>query len=408
MTPSKDVVLERLYRLAPRGALLGLERVLAACAALGHPELRFPSVHVAGTNGKGSVSAMIAAMATAAGKRVGLYTSPHLACFNERIQVSGRPLDDAVLVPLLDDVLVRCPDLTFFETATIAAFLAFANASVDVAILEVGLGGRLDATNVIAAPIVTAITSIALDHIDRLGAGLAAIAGEKAGILKRGVPVVVGPLREPALGVVVARARATSSPLLLTESDADLGAFVARHPPALAGAHQVDNAKVAVALGRELGLGEAFLAAGLRQVRWPGRLETLSTPNGLVLLDTAHNHAGALALAAELEAMKIDPETTALVFGSMADKDYEAMLAALASLARHRTYVTPEGRRAADPSALAAIAPGRIATTALLAIEGARRAVGPEGLVVVTGSIFLVGEVRARLLGLDRDPAVAL
>jgi dihydrofolate synthase/folylpolyglutamate synthase len=408
VTAPRLAVLERLYGLAPRGAQLGLERVGAALDHFGHPERRFSSLHVAGTNGKGSVSAMAAAMALEGGTRVGLYTSPHLCRFDERIQIDGRPAPEDALLSALEQVLDEAPELTFFETATVAAFVLFARFAVDLAVVEVGLGGRLDATNVLEAPRATAITSISLDHTDRLGSTLAAVAGEKAGIAKRGVPLFVGPVAAEAFAQIEASAAAAGARLVRTDRDAELAAFVERHPPALEGAHQRENAKIAVALGREAGLSERAIAEGLRRVVWSGRLETLTTPEGEVLLDAAHNPEGADALAFALRAKAAPPERVALVFGSMADKDYPAMLSALAPLAAHRVYVAPEGRRAADPASMSSIASGVVAAHADEALALGRKAVGAGGLVVVAGSIFLVGAVRARLLGLPRDPAIAL
>jgi dihydrofolate synthase/folylpolyglutamate synthase len=403
----QNEVLERLYRLAPRGALLGLERMRAACAQYRHPERAAETLHIAGTNGKGSVAAMTAAIARAERRRAGLYTSPHLCRFHERIQVDGRPVADEVLYPVLADVLERCPDLTFFETATLVALVIFAQLEVDVAILEVGLGGRLDATNVLERPRACAITRIALDHTDRLGMDLGSIAREKAGIIKPHVPVVVGPLSPEALGEVESLARTANARVIRTDTDLELASFVARHPPALEGAHQVDNAKVAVGLAREVGWSEAAMAIGLAAVRWPGRLEHIATPDGEVLLDAAHNPDGAAALAAALQAHQ-SPGKVALVFGAMADKDHAGMLAVLAPVAAKRVYIAPDGRRPADPAQLAVTLEGDVAATVEEALELGRRAAGPDGLVVVTGSIFLVGAARALLLGLARDPAVAL
>jgi dihydrofolate synthase/folylpolyglutamate synthase len=401
-------VLERLYALAPRGALLGLERVREAATQFGHPERRFSSLHVAGTNGKGSVSAMAASMGREAGLRVGLYTSPHLSRFTERIQIDGEPVSEDALVPTLDHVLDRCPELTFFETATIAAFQLFAELGVELAVVEVGLGGRLDATNVLEAPRATAITRIALDHTDRLGTTIASIAREKAGIVKPGVPVVVGALLPDALAEISAAAQIAKAPLRIVDRDLEIASFVERHPPRLDGEHQRENAKIAVVLGRLAGFSDRAIAAGLGRVVWPGRLETVHTDLGDVLLDAAHNQDGAEALAVALRSKGVAPSRVALVFGSMADKDFVSMLAALLPFAEHRVYVAPEGRRAADPAALAAFAPGAIAISAEHALLLGRKAVGPAGLVVVAGSIFLVGAVRALLLGLPRDPAIAL
>ena len=400
--------LERLYGLAPRGALLGLDRVRAACAELNHPERCFASVHIAGTNGKGSVAAMVDSMARAAGLRVGLYTSPHLARFAERIQIDGEPVSDDRLLASLEGVLDRFPELTFFETATVTAFAIFAETKIELAVVEVGLGGRLDATNVLEAPRATAITRIALDHTDRLGSDLGSIAREKAGILKRGVRAVLGPLGPVALQEVRAVAERIDAPLRFTAADGELASFVARHPPGLAGDYQIENAKIAVALAESLALPAEAMARGLRAARWPGRMERLFTREGEVLLDAAHNPDGAAALAGELARRANAPARVALVFGAMADKDAATMLAFVAPHAEHRFYVAPEGRHATDPARLALHQPGLVVAGAPEALARARTAVGPEGLILVTGSIFLVGAARAHLLGLPRDPPIAL
>jgi dihydrofolate synthase / folylpolyglutamate synthase len=400
--------LERLYALAPRGAILGLERVRAACVALNHPERSFETIHIAGTNGKGSVAAMVEAMARAAGVRTGLYTSPHLVRFAERIQIAGKPASDDHLLGALEEVMGRFPDLTFFETATVAAFIIFARMEVQLAVVEVGLGGRLDATNVLTAPRATAVTRIALDHTDRLGSDLASIAREKAGILKPTVPVVTGPLDPVSFAIVRAEAERVGAPLRLTADDGEIASFVDRHPPSLAGRHQIENAKIAVALAREVALPQSAVASGLSAVTWPGRLEAIATSSGEVVLDAAHNPDGAAALAATLASQGRDPARIALVFGAMADKDAGAMLAVLAPHARHRFYVAPEGRRATDPTRLVEHLPGVVARGIPEALEQARAAAGTGGSVLVAGSIFLVGAARAYLLGLPRDPAIAL
>jgi dihydrofolate synthase/folylpolyglutamate synthase len=388
--------------------MLGLERVHAACTAMGHPERRFDSIHIAGTNGKGSVAAMVEAMARAAGIRTGLYTSPHLVRFAERIQIDGNPATDDQFLGALEEVLDGFPELTFFETATVAAFVVFARTKVELAVVEVGLGGRLDATNVLAAPRATAITRIALDHTERLGNDFSSIAREKAGILKAAVPVVLGPLDPISLSVVRAEADRVGAPLRITEGDGELASFVERHPPALAGRHQIENAKIGVLLAREIALPADAIAFGLRAAKWPGRLETLATPEGEIVLDAAHNPDGASALGSALAQQGRDPKRVALVFGAMADKDAPAMLAILAPHAAHRVYVAPEGRRATDPARLALHLPGMVAASVSEALDQARAAVGPRGTVLVTGSIFLVGAARAYLFGLPRDPAIAL
>ena len=205
MTDLKST-LERLYRLIPLGKKLGLERMQAACAAFGNPERTFPTVHVAGTNGKGTVTAFVSSIARSNGLNVGVYTSPHLMRFAERINIGGQPITDEVLVELLNRVMDRAPELTFFEVATLTAFLAFKEAKVDLGVLEVGLGGRLDATNVVPPPRVVAITRIAYDHMAELGDTIALIAAEKAGIIKAGSTVVMGKLHPDARAVVEAKA----------------------------------------------------------------------------------------------------------------------------------------------------------------------------------------------------------
>ena len=378
----------------------------AACARFGHPERAFQAVHVAGTNGKGSVSAMLAAMLHAEGKRVGLYTSPHLCRFAERIRIAEAPIDDELLVPLLEEVLDGAPELTFFEAATLTAFLAFARAGVEIAVVEVGLGGRLDATNVLPSPLATAITRIALDHIAQLGSSLASIAREKAGILKPGVPVVLGPIEGEALAEITGAANETGATLVFAERELDHPLLA--EPMGLDGPHQRDNAAIAISLAKLLGLRESAIAQGLRNVHWPGRLESLALPDGAYLLDAAHNPDGASSLARALRARSLDPKRVALLFGAMADKDYPAMLNLLAPLAEHRVFVAPQGRTPADPTMLAKTYGGTVAESVASGVRMARAAVGPEGLVVVAGSIFLVGEARAILLDIPRDPLIAL
>lgn len=397
-----------LYRRAPLGIALGLERMREACARAGHPENVPRVVHVAGTNGKGSVCAMLEAMARANGARVGLYTSPHLCRFAERIRIDGASIGDDALELHLGDALALGSELSFFETATLAALLALRAEKVDLAILEVGLGGRLDATNVIPSPLACAITRIALDHTELLGGTLEAIAGEKAGIAKPGVPMFVGAVPAGVRRVIERACKAAGSPVRFVDDEAALGQHVYHTPIGLEGAHQRDNARVAWALGRALGLSEAACARGLAEVRWPGRLETVRTPDGPVLLDAGHNPDGALTIAAHLATVAPDPSRVALVFGTLADKAWPAMIDTLAPCAIHRTYATPKGRAATDPGALAARHPGTVATSVADALAGARAAVGPGGLVVLCGSAYLVGEARALLLGLERDPPVAL
>ena len=396
-------VLARQYARIPLGMRLGLGPMQAACARAGHPERQLAVVHVAGTNGKGSVCAMVEAIARASGRRTGLYTSPHLSRFAERIRIDGEPLDDDALVERLGRALDEGPDLSFFETATLAALLAFRDEHVDVAILEVGLGGRLDATNVVPRPVAAAITRIALDHTDRLGPTLVDIAREKAGIAKPGLDLVLGPMPAAVRAAIDEVARAAGA----TTSDA--GDPALPEPLGLAGAHQRDNARIAATLAARIGATPQAIAAGLTAVRWPGRLERI----GDVLLDGAHNPDGAEALAAYVRTLGVRPADAALVFGALADKDWAPMLDAVAPLADRRVFVAvpAAARTAVDPSALAARAPGAIAASPAEALEAAQAGPRPR-LTVVCGSLVLVGQARALLLGLPQDPhghgAVAL
>jgi dihydrofolate synthase / folylpolyglutamate synthase len=395
--------LSALYARIPLGMRLGLEAMEAACADLGHPERAFDVIHVAGTNGKGSTAAMLESIARAGGKRTGLATSPHLCRFAERIRLGGEPIADELLAHTLEEVLGRAPDLSFFEAATLAAFVAFREAKVEIAVVEVGIGGRLDATNVVPPPRAAAITGIALEHTDRLGTTLEAIAREKAGILKPGVHCVLGPLAPAVEAVVRARALEVGATVsFATPRDVT---------PGLAGAHQQRNALVAWDAAKIAGFDDAACRSGIERATWPGRLETIHTPSGDVLLDAAHNPDGAGALAAYLDgAMQGRP--IALVFGALSDKAWPSMLDMLAPRATTRLYVRPPAnpglRPAADPELLAARHHGNVASSLDAGIELARATVGRDGLVLVTGSIFLVGEARATLLGLPRDPAVAL
>ena len=411
MTRSQTL-LDKLHALqarAPRGMILGLDRVEHALAALGDPhlDLDLACVHIAGSNGKGSTSAMVESIARAAGLRTGLYTSPHLSRFAERIRVDGDPVDDAPFERALAAVLDRCrPDLTFFESLTVAALFAFREARIDLAVLEVGLGGRLDATNVIRSPIAAAITTISLEHTAILGETIAAIAREKAGIFKSGATVVLGPLDPEADRVAVEVAREVGAgPIVRVARDVhsfELG---------LAGAHQIDNAAVAVGLSRAIERrfpDRSFsraIVSGLRDARWPGRLERIDQGGVTVLLDAAHNPEGIAALC---RAFHADPDHTALVFGALADKRWPDMLRAVAGLASRRYYTEPKGRAPAPLTDLVSLAPGVAVPDPREAIRRAIAESAPGDTVLVTGSIYLVGEVRSELFGIEADPVIAL
>ncbi len=401
--------LQRLYERVPRGVLLGLERVRAAAERLGGVHELGRYVHIAGTNGKGSTAAFVATMAERAGLRVGLYSSPHLCRLAERVQIDGRALADDALADALSRVMDLPDELTFFEVVTLAALVAFRDAKVELPVLEVGLGGRLDATNVVDGEAVTAITRIAFDHTDRLGNSLAAIAAEKAGILRAGRPVVVGRLHPDARAVVAAKAEELGAPLIDADGERETR-LVDSHPPSLGGAFQRHNALVAATVARELGLPPARVAEGLTSTRWPGRCEIIETAEGYVLFDCAHNPDGALALKNAMLGLSnnVARRQVGLVFGAMADKGWRAMLDRLAQVTGPRIYVEPAGRQAVPVEELAAYLDGMKARSVPEALISMRQKVGRNGILVVTGSIFLVGAARAFLLGMTCDPPVAL
>jgi dihydrofolate synthase/folylpolyglutamate synthase len=425
---------------APRGMKLGLDRLEVALAAIGSPHVGLRAVHIAGSNGKGSTSAMVEAIARAAGLRTGLYTSPHLSRFAERIRLGGEPIDDVSFERSLGAVLDHCPpDLTFFETLTVAAFHAFHEARVHLAVIEVGLGGRLDATNVLPAPLATAVTSISLEHTAILGDTIEQIAREKAGIFKPSAPVVLGPLSPEADRAVTEVAeRVGAGPIHRVQRGGAWQPGVIRaswdagvtdlHGPAeserfhgktaLSGRHQADNAGVAMGIAHCLAqhhllldpLGATF--AGLTTARWPGRYERilLDGPSVTVILDCAHNPEGALSLR-ELVAAENpsgDPSRRALVFGALADKRWTDMLGSLAPLCGRRYYTEPKGRAPAALDELSALAPGETVADPREAMSRAVAGCRPGDTVLVTGSIYLVGEIRAYLLGIEADPVIAL
>jgi dihydrofolate synthase/folylpolyglutamate synthase len=410
-----DELLQWLYGLeVSRGWDLKLETVRRALVELGSPERSFPSLHVAGTNGKGSVAAVAEALLRAAGLRTGLYTSPHLIDFCERIRVGERCIPRETVVALAEEVRARTEaaglDLTFFEFATVLAFLHFARQRVDVAVVEVGLGGRLDATNVVE-PRATAITTIGFDHERFLGSTLREIAAEKAGIVKPGVPLAIGRIEGEALETIerIAAERGAPCRRLGREFFVDLrgetfdyrGRRVLRNlRSGLAGRFQVDNAAVALATLEDGGwledLSEGAIRAALEGVRWPGRLQVIRQ-QPLVVVDGAHNPHGVAALAAEI------PELAAgrpvrVVFGVLADKRWEEMVERLAPHVVEAIVVPVRERRGEDPERIAAVfrryvaartaSSGKEALAELLA-DPARR----DEAIVVTGSLFLVGEI---------------
>jgi dihydrofolate synthase/folylpolyglutamate synthase len=416
---------EILASLEGRGIRLELAPFRRLLAALGEPQLAAPAAIVAGTNGKGSVVALLDAALAAAGYRALAATSPHLVSPHERIRIAGADVSEPTLADALERVLAAATPAThptYFEALVAATFLAGAEAGVDLLLLEVGLGGRLDATNA-SEPVVSTVTRIGLDHTAELGSTLAAIAAEKAGVFRAGRAAVVA--RQPAAAdAALARAAAGAGARLrrvestvtvvaaefrgLAGHALELATDRARYrfDLALAGAHQVDNAATALAAAEELaGAGFARLdsdaiARGFAAARWPCRLEALAAGDGraTVLLDAAHNPDGCAALAAFLDRLG-RPFT--LLFGALADKDLDGMLPPLAARAARVVLTRPDSPRAADPAALAARLGKRVAA-ALVEPDPARalelaRAAGPE-LVVACGSLYLVGRLRARLL----------
>jgi dihydrofolate synthase/folylpolyglutamate synthase len=403
--------LQRLYALAHRDKELGLTRMQAACDRMGNPERSFEAVHVAGTNGKGTVAAFVASMSQASTKITGLYTSPHLIRFAERIQINGVPLDDDSLNRHLGRVLDEAPELTFFETATLVAFLAFQEAKVELGIIEVGLGGRLDATNVIPPPRVAVITRVAFDHMDELGDTLAKIAEEKVAIIKKGSTVVVGKLHPDARDAVERRVAAVGAHLVALGSPEPIpGAALAYPRFAMFGS----NLAVAVTVAQELGIAPRTIADGIEATQWPGRNELLHR-NGqdLTLLDCAHNPDGTVALSHVLDPSVLGEiesrRDVALVFGALQRKSWRPMLRRLDAVAAHKVFVAPPiPGKGVDPNEMAAVVKGIVETDVGAALAKARELVGSSGLVVVTGSTYLVGAARAVLLNLPADPQIDL
>jgi dihydrofolate synthase/folylpolyglutamate synthase len=402
-------LLGRLYAARRAGVVLGLERVERCLEALGHPEQR-PGmrVHIGGTNGKGSTVAFVEAICRAAGQRTGRFTSPHLVHFAERFVIDGEPAPDDLIVAAGEAVAAAGGDgLTFFEQVTAMGLWMFAAAGVDTAILEVGLGGRLDATNAVPAEI-AAVTGVALDHQDLLGATLEAIAAEKAGIFKPGQRVVIGRAGEPEAVPWLARAAAAVGAAAVTVVDAPVPPD---WPLGLGGSHQRDNAACALAIARHLAdLGhlpddEALWRQGLARAWFPGRLEPVAPG---VILDGAHNPHGAGALS---RAMQDLPRPLVLVLAVSRDKDVAGIVSALAGRAG-AVVATAYGQERALPAAelaaiVRAVAPSVLCTDApdcAAALDQARALAGPGGTVLVAGSLFLVGEARQALRGERPDP----
>jgi len=419
-----------LYSLEKHGIKLGLDTMTALVGRLGMPQARYRTLHIAGTNGKGSTAAMTAAMVQAGGHRVGLYTSPHLVEFGERIRVNGRMIPESEIARLTQLVKeVSEPDLspTFFEFTTAMAFQYFAESQIDVAVLEVGLGGRFDATNVVA-PLACTITTIALDHQQYLGSTLESVAFEKAGIIKPNVPVILGRLSGAARGTIERIAEERHAPLVCLARDFQVegetptrftysGAGVRYDDLScpLLGAHQLDNCACAVALietARQHGVaaGESAIREGLRQVQWEGRLETVAR-DPLLVLDGAHNPAAAQALAGYLrEFRRSNPlSRIILMLTLMRDKDHRGFVEPFQGIVDEVVVTQAELKRSATVEELLPVISviwPHVRTNARVsgALGEARRLARPQDLICVTGSLMLVGEVKASLRGCGLSP----
>jgi len=413
-----DAILARMLALHPKIIDLTLDRMWRLLERLDHPERKLPPViHVAGTNGKGSTLAMIRAGIEGAGMTAHAYTSPHLARFHERIRVAGTLISEPDLTAVLDECWQANggEQITYFEITTCAALLAFSRTPADYTLLEVGLGGRLDATNVVAQPRLTVITPVSLDHQQYLGESLGQIAFEKAGILKRQVPCIVAPQEDAAMEVVEAHAERIHAPLLahgqhwhVTREHGrlvyqDETGLLDLPPPNLPGAHQFDNAGTALAALRQLGLPEAAMEAAVTQAYWPARMQRLTDgplpallPQGELWLDGGHNPAAGEALARHLASLPARP--THLICGMLNTKDIGGFLRPLAGVADSLTALTIPGETAtltADETCAAATDAGHVAVTAPSLTEALSRigADHPASRVLICGSLYLAGHV---------------
>lgn len=413
-----DVILERMMSLHPKIIDLTLDRVWRLLAALDNPQTRLPPViHIAGTNGKGSTLAMIRAGLEGAGKTAHAYTSPHLARFHERIRVAGTLISEMALTQVLDECYAANDgaNITYFEITTVAGLLAFARTPADYTLLEVGLGGRLDATNVIERPALTVITSVSIDHQQFLGDTLPQIAGEKAGIIKRGVPCVVGPQEDAALEVIEARAERLGAPLMVhgqhwhvTEEHGrlvyqDETGLLDLPLPNLIGAHQVQNAGTALACLRALGLGEEACEAAVTHAEWPARMQRLrhgplveAAGSAELWLDGGHNPAAGDALAEALGRLPRRP--LHLICGMLNTKDIAGYLRPLAAVANSLTAVSIPGEANTLPAETTAEDAAKLGLPASAA-ENVHNAIAaivaqtPNARILICGSLYLAGIV---------------
>ncbi|MGR3515309.1 MAG: bifunctional folylpolyglutamate synthase/dihydrofolate synthase [Paracoccaceae bacterium] len=415
---SSDAVLERMQRLHPKVIDLTLDRMDRCLAAVGDPHLAQPPViHLAGTNGKGSTQAMIRAGLEAAGQTVNAYTSPHLARFHERIRVAGALISEEALIALLEEVYEANggETITYFEITTVAAFLAFARTRADWTLLEVGLGGRHDATNVIDDPRLTIITQVDLDHQQFLGETVREIAYQKAGIIKRGVPVVVGPQHDEALEVIEAEAARYGAPVIAAGQHWHVGEERGRliyqdehglldlPTPNLRGPHQFANAGMAIAALRHLGFHEAACEAAVTRAFWPARMQRLAkgplvdmAPKAELWLDGGHNPAAGAALAETLRELPARP--THAVCGMLSTKDVSGYMSQLTNVVSALYAVAIPGELAtlpAEETAAAAVASGLRAEVAASVEDAIERILKVESTarILICGSLYLAGVV---------------
>ncbi|UWR49270.1 bifunctional folylpolyglutamate synthase/dihydrofolate synthase [Phaeobacter inhibens] len=417
MTQTSDAILARMMALHPKIIDLTLDRVWRLLAALDNPQDKLPPViHLAGTNGKGSTQAMIRAGLEGGGKSVHAYTSPHLARFHERIRLAGELISEQHLSEVLDECYAKNggENITYFEITTVAGLLAFSRMPADYTLLEVGLGGRLDATNVIT-PEVSVITPISIDHEQFLGNTLAKIAAEKAGIIKRGIPVVVGPQPDEAMEVIEATAARLGAPLIAYGQHwhvwEERGRLVFQDEaglldlplPALLGAHQIQNAGAALAVLRHMGADEAACEAAMTNAEWPARMQRLKTgplvdvaPEAELWLDGGHNAAAGLALAKVLAGLPARP--THLICGMLNTKDVSGYMAPLAPHVESLTAISiPDevNTLSAEETEAAAKSVGIAAGTAESTIAGLQAIIAkdPQARVLICGSLYLAGHI---------------
>ncbi|NBZ88423.1 bifunctional folylpolyglutamate synthase/dihydrofolate synthase [Stagnihabitans tardus] len=415
---SSDAILERMMSFHPKIIDLTMDRVHRLLAAMGNPERHLPPViHIAGTNGKGSTQAMIRAGLEADGKVTHAYTSPHLAWFHERIRLAGELISEPALTALLDECVAQNggEEITFFEITTCAAFLAFSRVKADYTLLEVGLGGRLDATNVVDHPALTIITPVSIDHQQYLGETLPEIAFEKAGIIKRGVPVIIGPQDDAGLAVIEARAMKVGAPVLAFGQHwhvheehgrlvfQDENGLLDLPLPNLPGPHQIQNAGAALMALRHLGASPAACEAAVTKAFWPARMQRLKTgplvdlaPGVELWLDGGHNPAGGQAVASTLARMARRP--THLICGMINTKDVRGYMEPLAPVAETLRAVSIPGEKNTLPAEVtcdAARAAGIRATVSGSVAEALSEiaAVEPSARVLICGSLYLAGTV---------------